>query len=294
VDNRARFAHTHKYEAEIAACLGAPKARHPDHSAPSGIASVLATRDAAPGRAIVRGTMEGTGNEMTLATEYSRQPHSDAYIVERIVTAVIEQKLPPGAKLPEAVLCDAFACNRSQIRRVLVKLAERGVVALEANRGAFVARPSAGDARDVFAARQAIERAIVFAVAQRIDAAALKALKALLAKGAEANAREDRDQSIRLSGQFHLMLAEIAGNPVLAKFMGELIARTSLIVGLYGSPATRSCSEHEHATLIEALAARDAERAAELMQRHLLHLEDSLDIRDDACEPADIRQIFAE
>jgi DNA-binding GntR family transcriptional regulator len=238
--------------------------------------------------------MEGTGDKMTLATDYSRQPRSDAYIVERIVAAVMEQKLPPGAKLPEAALCDAFACNRSQIRRVLVKLAERGVVALEANRGAFVAMPSADDARDVFAARRAIERAIVLAAAQRIDEAALEGLKALLAKGAEADAREDRDQSIRLSGQFHLMLAEIAGNPVLAKFMGELIARTSLIVGLYGSSATRSCSEREHAALIEALAARKGEHAAELMQRHLLHLQESLDIRDHACEPADIRQIFAE
>ena len=231
---------------------------------------------------------------MTLATEYSSPPRSDAFIVDRIVAAVMEQKLPPGAKLPEAALCDAFACNRSQIRRVLVKLAERGVLTLEANRGAFVAKPSAGDARDVFAARQAIERAIVFAIVQRIDAAALDALTTLLAKGAEANAREDRDQSIRLSGEFHLMLAGIAGNPVLAKFMSELIARTSLIVGLYGSPATRSCSEREHAALIAAFAARDGERAAHLMQRHLLHLEESLDIRDHAYAPADIRQIFAE
>jgi DNA-binding GntR family transcriptional regulator len=231
---------------------------------------------------------------MTLTSGDLRQPRSDAYIVGRVVAAVMEQKLPPGAKLPEAALCEAFFCNRSQIRRVLVKLAERGVVTLEANRGAFVAKPDASEARDIFAARRAIERAIALAAAQRIDAGALEGLRALLTRAAEADAREDRDESIRLSGQFHLVLADIAGNPVLTKFVAELIAKTSLILGLYGSSATRTCSEGEHAALIEALAAREGERAAELMQHHLQHLEESLDIRDRADEPADIRQIFAD
>ncbi len=76
---------------------------------------------------------------MALTADELGPPLSDAAIVEKIVYAVMEQKLSAGAKLPEAALCDAFDCSRSQIRRILVVLADRGVVTLQADR--FAARP---------------------------------------------------------------------------------------------------------------------------------------------------------
>ncbi len=230
---------------------------------------------------------------MALVDDDLQQPLSDAAIVERIVAAVMDQRLAAGAKLPEAPLCEAFESSRTQIRRVLVVLAERGVVTLHAHRGAFVASPDAEEARNVFDARRAIERAIVLAAAQRIDAGTLRELSANARAGGAAEARGDRSESIRLSGQFHLRLAEAAGNSVLTKFLEELVARTSLIIGLYGSRAARSCSEEEHETLVEALAAHDAPRAAEAMERHLTHIENLLDIRDAAEAPSDIRDVFA-
>ena len=118
------------------------------------------------------------GGLMSAASDDILQPPSDAAIFDRIVAAVMEQRLAAGAKLPEAALCEAFDCSRSQIRRVLVVLAERGVVALHPNRGAFVAKPSADEARDVFEARRAIERSIVLTAAGRIDANALSELRA--------------------------------------------------------------------------------------------------------------------
>ena len=126
---------------------------------------------------------------MALTADAAGQALSDAGVVERIVAAVMEQKLPPGAKLPEGPLCEAFECSRTQIRRVLVVLAERGVVTLHMNRGAFVKSPNAGEARDVFEARRAIERSIVLSAAARADPAALKELRANVVAGAAAEAR---------------------------------------------------------------------------------------------------------
>ncbi|HKI14079.1 MAG TPA: GntR family transcriptional regulator [Roseiarcus sp.] len=229
---------------------------------------------------------------MALTADAAGQALSDAGVVERIVAAVMEQKLPPGAKLPEGPLCAAFECSRTQIRRVLVVLAERGVVTLHMNRGAFVKRPNAGEARDVFEARRAIERSIVLSAAARADPTALKELRANVVAGATAEARRDLPQSIRLTGEFHIRLAEVAGNSVLAKFLEELVARTSLIIGLYGSRSVRSCAEAEHAALIEAVAERDGARAAELMDGHLRHIERALDIRDIAERRVDIRHVF--
>jgi DNA-binding GntR family transcriptional regulator len=230
---------------------------------------------------------------MALIDEDLQQPLSDAAIVDRVVAAVMEQRLAAGAKLPEAPLCEAFDCSRTQIRRVLIVLAERGVVTLHPNRGAFVSSPDAEEARNVFEARRAIERSIVLSAAARIDPATLAELSENARAGGAAEARGDRSESIRLSGQFHLRLAEAAGNAVLTKFLEDLVARTSLIIGLYGSRATRSCSEDEHDALLAALAKRDGPRAAALMEEHLVHVERLLDIRDAVEAPADLRSVFA-
>ena len=229
---------------------------------------------------------------MALVADAANQALSDAGVVERIVAAVMEQKLPPGAKLPEGPLCAAFECSRTQIRRVLVVLAERGVVTLHMNRGAFVKSPNAGEARDVFEARRAIERSIVLSAAARADPTALRELRANVVAGAAAEARRDLPESIRLTGEFHIRLAEVAGNSVLAKFLEELVARTSLIIGLYGSRSVRSCAEAEHAALIDALAERDGALAANLMEDHLNHIERVLDIREIAERRVDIQQVF--
>ena len=230
---------------------------------------------------------------MTSATpDELRPPPSDGTIFDRIVGAIMEQKLPGGAKLPEAALCEAFDCSRSQIRRVLVVLAERGVVTLHPNRGAFVAKPSADEARDVFEARRAIERSIVLTAASRIGADELSELRANARAGGGAEASGDRSESIRLSGQFHLRLAEVAGNAVLTRFLEDLVTRTSLIIGLYGSPSARSCSESEHDALVDALARHDGPAAAAIMEHHLKHIESALDIRNSTQGRIDVRRLF--
>ncbi len=234
------------------------------------------------------------GGIMSATPDELRQPPSDGAIFDRIVAAVMEQKLAGGAKLSEAALCEAFDCSRSQIRRVLVVLAERGVVTLHPNRGAFVAKPSADEARDVFEARRAIERSIVLTAAGRIDADALSELRANARAGAVAVAEAggDRSESIRLSGEFHLRLAEVAGNAVLTRFLEDLVTRTSLIIGLYGSRSARSCSESEHDALVDALARGDGLAAAAVMDHHLKHIESELDIRDPEQAPVDVRRLF--
>lgn len=221
-----------------------------------------------------------------------RLPASEDQIVERIFAAVMERRLQPGAKLPENALCDAFGVPRARIRRVLIKLAERGIVTLHTNRGAFVASPSPEEARDVFQARRTIEQSVIGNAALRINKDQVDALRAHVAREAAAGARVDRREAIRLSGQFHIRLAEVAGNPVITRFVEELVARSSLIIALFGSRQLFSCSEDEHRELLDAVGANDGARAAQLMDHHLGHLERELDIHDMTDEPADIRRIL--
>ena len=157
-------------------------------------------------------------------------------IVRRIHDAVIEQRLPPGTKLSEAALCDAFGVGRARVRRSLVVLAGARDRRAHANRGAFVARPTPEQARDIFDARRAIEPGIVRRAIARATERDLRRLEEHLQAETGASGHRDRRHAIRLSGHFHVILAEIAGNRVLERMVGELVTRTSLIIGMFGGP----------------------------------------------------------
>ena len=231
---------------------------------------------------------------MTSAAAAFTKEQDDGAIADRIVAAVMARKLPAGAKLSEIALCEAFGIGRARVRRVLAMLAERGVATLHANRGAFVRSPGADEARDVFAARRAVERAVALAAAEFADDGAVKRLRAILEEGSRAERSGDRGEEIRLSGLFHLEIAAIAGNSVLSKFLAELVARTSLIIGLHGARGSENCSGDEHGALIDALEAHDGARAAGLMEAHLRHIEGTLDMRERAKTDVDVRALFAD
>jgi DNA-binding GntR family transcriptional regulator len=81
-----------------------------------------------------------------------------------------------------------------------------------------------------------------------------------------------------LSGQFHTQLAEIAKNMVMARMVKELVARTSLIIGIYGAPGTKNCHDDEHQLILDALERHDEDLAASLMEKHLMHIEQQVDL----------------
>ena len=96
---------------------------------------------------------------------------------------------------------------------------------------------------------------------------------------------------MRLSGEFHTLLAELAGNTALARSMRELSTLTCLVIFLYDAPTATSCRADEHSQIIEAIAKRDAARAEKLMMEHLDHIESSLRLDSTAEEP-DLEAIF--
>jgi DNA-binding GntR family transcriptional regulator len=212
-------------------------------------------------------------------------------IVDRIFEAVIEQRLPPGTKLSESALCEAFGVGRMRIRRSLLLLASREVVELHANRGAFVASPTAEQAREVFEARLALEPNIARLAVQRASDEDISALTRHLEMEYVAHKERQRHDAIRLSGQFHTLLAQVAGNAVLIRTMKELVTRTSLIIGIFGSGVS-NCRDDDHAAIVGAFHTRDAEKAAWMMTLHLRHIENHLQLGGPAADTVDLVQLF--
>ncbi|NWJ23700.1 GntR family transcriptional regulator [Rhizobium sp. RM] len=196
--------------------------------------------------------------------------------------AIVDRRLAPGTKLSESEVGTLFDVSRTVVRAALQMLAFEGLVRAERNRGAFVSNPTPDEARQVFAARRLIEPGIVDAAIERLTPAAVKRLKDHLME--ETRHQHERGPSarraeIKASGDFHLMLAEISGNAILAKFMDELVARSSLVIALYGRSGVSSCGHNDHADLLDALETGDVEKARSLMLHHIDHIEADLDLR---------------
>ncbi|MFN4103056.1 MAG: GntR family transcriptional regulator [Tepidimonas sp.] len=193
-------------------------------------------------------------------------------IVDALTRAIVEHRLLPGTKLPELRLAAHFGVSRTLVRQALHQLAQNRLVRLEPARGAFVAAPSADEARQLLAVRRTLEVDLVRGLAGRLGAADLHTLREHLRTEQAAIARHDVAGRNQLLGDFHLRLAELSGNRVLAEILGELLSRSALITLMYqNDPAARHSSD-EHVAIVDALAAGDGERAARLMAEHLEHV----------------------
>jgi DNA-binding GntR family transcriptional regulator len=197
----------------------------------------------------------------------------DERIYRAVVNAVMSHRLPPGTRLGEAEFCDLYGVSRTTVRKALQRLAHDHIIELRPNRGAIVASPSPKEARDVFAARRALEREIVPLVVQRATPASLRAIRAAIESEEAARRSADRAAWIRLGGEFHLLLAELAGNAVLQRFMAELVSRCSLIIALYENPGAPMCGNHDHQQLLALIESGDAARATALIEHHLVEIE---------------------
>ncbi|MBV9260795.1 MAG: GntR family transcriptional regulator [Pseudolabrys sp.] len=197
-------------------------------------------------------------------------------IVHRITEAVLEQRLPLGAKLAEEKLCKIFGVSRTKVRQALNRLAQNRLVTLLPRRGAFITRPSPREAQQVFDARRVVEREIVERFAEKATSEHFEKLEAHLA--AERRAIEAGNVPLRnrLLGMFHVRIAEFADNEVLTQILTGLVSRSSLVTLLFQSNRSVICSTDEHAAVLDALRKRDAKKAVRLMDEHLIHVERDL------------------
>lgn len=209
--------------------------------------------------------------------EFRSEP-DEKLIVERIYKAVMEQRLAPNTKLSEARLCETFGVGRMRVRRALLLLSSQGIIDLQSNRGAYVACPDKSEANDVFAARMLIEPPLVRQLAEGPNEVSLALLADHIAQEDAARKENERTEIIRLSGEFHTKLAQATGNKFISRMMRELVTRTSLIVGLFGSSENASCPEDEHTKILHAIQSHDPDRAEELLLSHLKHIQSGLDM----------------
>ncbi|WP_431095460.1 GntR family transcriptional regulator [Polaromonas aquatica] len=197
-------------------------------------------------------------------------------IVEALTKAIVEHRLHPGTKLAEQKLADHFGVSRTLVRQALFQLSQNRLIRLEPARGAFVAAPSVMEARQVFAVRRMLEAEMTRAFVREVTPAKIRALKEHVAREKSAVDLGDISGRTELLGDFHVRMAELMGNEVLAQMLGELTSRCALITLMYQTATAAEHSNDEHGNIVKALAARDEDLAVRLMNEHLLHVEENL------------------
>lgn len=213
-------------------------------------------------------------------------------VYEAIYAAVIDHRLAPGTRLREEELAETFAVSRTLVRQALHKLAQDGVILLRPNRGAQVPEPTRRDGEHVFDARRVVECEVARRLVGKLSAEQVAELKQVVEAEARATKSQDKQEAIRLSGEFHLKLAQMSGNPIFVRLLEELLPTTSLLMALYKAPGEPMCVAHSHRTLLQVIAKGGTGTAAGTeMRRHLNEIERSLS-QPAARTAAPLRDVF--
>lgn len=234
----------------------------------------------------------GSANKPQRAPARRVMKLSSDEIFERLLLAIMEHRLPPGTQLVEARLAEIFKVSRTKIREAIGRLVHDCIATNIPNRGAFVSSPTVAQAREVFAARRLIEPALVQQVTRGATQVQIASLREHLQKERAAQLAGDMRQIVSLSGEFHFLLADMAGNSFLARTLRELETLSALIIILFGTPNHQVCPG-DHPALVDAIELRDEARAAELMLHHLNHVERSVQLESPERPPPTLEEIFS-
>ena len=211
-------------------------------------------------------------------------------VYQGIYFAMLEHRLEPGAWLREEELALTFGVSRTVVRQALQRLAQDHLIELLHNRGARVAQPALQDAEHVFEARRVIECEIARRLGGRLNERQIAELSTLAREEAQADANANTAAAVRLSGEFHLALARMHGNPLFTRQLDSLLPTTSMLMATCKVAGGPVCVAHRHVEVVEALRLNGGAAAAE-MRRHLKELQQSL--TSARASPRPLRDVFS-
>ncbi|GAA4562443.1 GntR family transcriptional regulator [Planotetraspora kaengkrachanensis] len=195
-------------------------------------------------------------------------------VFEALLELILTGHLKPGQHLAESELAGLLGVSRQPIREALQLLSGEGWVDLHPGHGAFVHAPTVEEADQLLAVRTLLETESAKLAARHSTPDGVQRLRALCARGLAAVEADDVDASVAINSELHAAITELSGNKVLA----ELASQVSRRVRWYHTPVARKRgrdSWREHTELVDAIAAADEDRAAEIMRKHTEHTRSS-------------------
>ncbi len=233
----------------------------------------MATADGPQGAASARRPRSGAPRLQGL--EPVVRESTPSMIAAKLREAIGHGEIAPGSQLGEAELARALGVSRGPLREGMQRLTQEGLLVSIRNRGLFVIELTPETIRDVYLAREAVERAAA-AEAHRVDPlAAAQTLAETTQVMARAHELGDESGVEEADFDFHARLVAVARSPRLSRMHTTLLTETRMCLrALADSFAAGDIRVEEHEAIVEAFAAGDAERTDRLI---VAHMQDALD-----------------
>jgi|SRR6056297_1918690 len=211
--------------------------------------------------------MSGVGTiESASGTSSPLYTRIAANLRDEILNGVLE----PGQRLQEQFVAERYGVSRVPVRDALRRLEVEGLIKMEPNRGAFVARVTAEEAVELLRVRLVLEELLGRDAARNRTEEQVEELRRVVAEGTSSVRGASPAQLVGLNTTFHRLLGEASHNPTATGLVEQLRARNELQYS--GKLARRAESSwKEHAVIVEAIAAGDPEAAARGVNEHLMN-----------------------
>ncbi|MGI9951733.1 GntR family transcriptional regulator [Moorellaceae bacterium AZ2] len=184
--------------------------------------------------------------------------------------AILTGKLKPGERMVERHLARQLGVSRTPVREAIRKLELEGLVEHVPRRGVVVARISKREAWEIYNIRAVLEGLAARLAAENITPKQLERLEELVKAMEEAWARRDMEVLQKLHVEYNGLIYQAAESPRLEQMITNL---AEYIVGFtkvgYAVPGRINTATREHREILEALKARDADRAEKLARQHI-------------------------
>jgi DNA-binding GntR family transcriptional regulator len=204
---------------------------------------------------------------MTNFIEPLMQQSTPSIIADKLRRAIGHGELKPGDQLSEAELARKFGVSRGPLREGMQRLTQEGLLVSIRNRGLFVIEMTPHDVRDMYLAREAIERAAAHKILEGDHTAAGDELLQIVEQMARAHTPAEVSE---FDICFHERLVQLAFSPRLSRMHQTFITETRMCIhALDETYAKSEVREEEHRALANAIRSGDRELTDRLLSGHM-------------------------
>ena len=199
-------------------------------------------------------------------------------VLDQLRQAIIEMRLPPGHRLVERELIEQTGVSRTTVREVLRQLAAEGLVATVAHKGTVVATIPPERAMELYEIRAVLEAMAARQFAERASDKQMRELRRAFDAIETAGRRQVPGQAVLAAKKrFYDALFDGADNLTIREVLEGLQARvTALRSTSLAQPGRSAQTVEEVRAIVEALEARDGERAAAACAYHVTQAADTI------------------
>jgi DNA-binding GntR family transcriptional regulator len=204
---------------------------------------------------------------MTNVIEPLVQQSTPSIIADKLRHAIGSGELKPGAQLSEVDLARKFGVSRGPLREGMQRLTQEGLLVSIRHRGLFVIDMTPNDVRDMYLAREAIERAAARKILEVDHAAAGEVLLEIVEQMTTATTPAEVSE---LDIAFHVRLVQLADSPRLNRMHQTFITETRMCIhALEESYSVSEVRDDEHRAVATAIKDGDLKLTDELLVAHM-------------------------